>query len=131
MKIVDTLDKIAEYIGCNAKTLKTTIADYNTYCQNQYDNEFLKNSQFLLPLTTPPYYVFKGYQGIDTCVGGLRINHRLEVLNKALYPIKNLYAAGVVTGGWLNQGYGFWGTEMSFTIYSGYTAGKAAADNLK
>jgi predicted oxidoreductase len=55
----------------------------------------------------------------------------MEVLNKELNPIKNLYAAGVVAGGWCGYGYGFWGSEMSFTIYSGYAAGKYATDNFR
>jgi len=128
LKILKTLDEVAEYIGAKPETLKKTIAQYNTYCKNKYDDEFLKDPEFLLPITTPPYYVFKGYQGIDTCVGGLRINHNLEVLNKELYPIKGLYAAGVVTGGWMNQGYGFWGSQMSFVFYSGNTVGKIATE---
>ena len=128
LKIADTLDEIAEWIGCNPEILKTTVKNYNTYCENKYDAEMLKDSQFLLPLTTPPYYAIRTYSGIDTCIGGLRINHRLEVLNKDLYPIKGLYAAGVVAGNWCGPGYSFMGSEMSFTTYSGYATGKIAAD---
>jgi succinate dehydrogenase/fumarate reductase flavoprotein subunit len=54
----------------------------------------------------------------------------MQVLNKSLKPIKGLYAAGVVTGGWLAHNYGFFGSEMSFTTFSGYTAGKIAAEAL-
>jgi fumarate reductase flavoprotein subunit len=128
IKIADTLDEIAKWIGCDPQTLKTTVADYNTYCQNQYDADFLKDSQYLLPLTTPPYYAFRSYSGIDTCVGGLCTNHRLEVLNKDLNPIKGLYAAGVVVGNWCGTGYSYWGAQMSFVTYSGYAAGKIAAE---
>ena len=128
LKIADTLDEIAQWIGCDPETLKNTVAEYNTHCQNKYDADFLKEAQFLRPLTTPPYYAMKAYSGIDTCIGGLRTNHRLEVLNKDLYPIKGLYAAGVVVGNWLGIGYGFYGSEMSFTTYSGYAVGKNAAD---
>ncbi|OGO19647.1 MAG: hypothetical protein A2144_13320 [Chloroflexi bacterium RBG_16_50_9] len=128
LKIANTLDEIARWIGCDPETLKTTVAEYNTYCQNKYDADFLKDPQFLLPLTTPPYYAIRAYSGIDTCIGGLRTNHRLEVLNKNLYPIKGLYAAGVVIGNWLGLGYSFMGSNMSFTTYSGYAAGKNAAE---
>jgi fumarate reductase flavoprotein subunit len=127
VKIADNLDEIAKWIGCNPDTLKTTILEYNTYCRNQYDAEFLKDPQYLFQILQPPYYAFKGQSGIDTCIGGLRINHRLEVLNKALVPIKGLFAAGVATSGWLGIGYGYYGSEMSFTTYSGYAAGENAA----
>lgn len=128
IKISSNWDEIARYIGCDVETLKTTIADYNNYCEKQYDGEFLKDSQFLLPLSTPPYYALKSYSGIDTCIGGLRINHKMQVVNKKIIPIKGLYAAGVVAGNWLGLGYGWFGSEMSFTAFSGYHAGKYATE---
>lgn len=75
-------------------------------------------------------YVMKAYQGIDTPIGGLRIDHRQRVLNKELYPIENLYAAGILCGGWLGRNYGFFGSEMSFVTYSGYTAGEICAAEI-
>lgn len=128
IKIADNWDDIAGYIGCEAETLKDTIENYNDYCEKQYDGEFLKDAQFLLPLSTPPYYALKSYSGIDTCIGGLRINHRMQVMNKKIRPIKGLYAAGVVAGNWLGLGYGWFGSEMSFTAFSGYNAGKNATE---
>jgi fumarate reductase flavoprotein subunit len=128
LKIAQSLDEIAQWIGCDPQTLKTTIADYNSCCRNHYDADFLKDPQFLLPLTTPPYYAIKGFSGIDTCIGGLRTNHRLQVLNNNLDPIKGLYAAGVVVGNWLGLGYSYMGSEMSFTTYSGWAVGKNAAE---
>jgi fumarate reductase flavoprotein subunit len=128
IKISKNWDDIAQYIGCDAETLKATIAEYNNYCDKQYDGEFIKDSQFLLPLSTPPYYALKSYSGIDTCIGGLRINHNLQVMNKKILPISGLYAGGVVAGNWLGLGYGWFGSEMSFTAFSGYYAGKHAAE---
>jgi len=131
VKIASSLDEIAEWIGTKPDTLKQTVSQYNTYCKNGYDDDFLKDPQFLLPINTPPYYAFKGFSGVDTFNGGLRINHRQEVLNKKLYPIKGLFAAGVVAGGWCAIGSGFAGAEMSFTTYSGYAAGENAAEFIK
>jgi fumarate reductase flavoprotein subunit len=128
IKIADNWDDIAQYIGCDAETLKDTIANYNGYCEKQYDGEFLKEAQYLISLKTPPYYALKSYSGIDTCIGGLRINHRMQVMNKKIRPIKGLYAAGVVAGNWLGLGYGWFGSEMSFTAFSGYSAGKNATE---
>jgi fumarate reductase flavoprotein subunit len=126
-KVADTWDVIARYIGCDPEILKNTITQYNSFCENKYDAEFLKDPAYLLPLTTPPYYAFQGYSGIDTCIGGLRTNHNLEVVNKKETPIKGLYAGGIVVGNWLGIGYGFFGSEFSFTTYSAFAAGKNAA----
>ena len=128
MLISDTLDEVADWIGADTKVLKKTIADYNTSCKNKYDAEFLKDPIYLEPLTTPPYYAFMGKQGVDTFVGGIRINHNMQVLNKELYPIRNLYAAGVATSGWANNGYANMGSCLGLSLYSGYTAGRLAAE---
>lgn len=75
----------------------------------------------------PPFYVFRGPTGIDTVIGGLKIDRRLRVLDREDRHIPGLYAAGVAASGWLAHNYGFYGSEMSFTIYSGRTAGRNAA----
>lgn len=126
-KVANSWDEIAKYIGCDPGTLNNTISQYNSYCKNKYDAEFLKDPEYLIPLTTPPYYALQGYSGIDTCIGGIRTNHNLEVVNKKEAPIKGLYAAGVAVGNWLGIGYGPFGSCFSFTTYSGYAAGKNAA----
>jgi succinate dehydrogenase/fumarate reductase flavoprotein subunit len=126
-KIANTLDEIAQYIGCDPSTLKETISKYNSYCENKYDAELLKNPDYLVPLTTPPYYAMQGYSGIDTCVGGIRTDHNLAVVNKKESPIKGLYAGGVAVGNWASIGYGPFGSCFSFATYSGYASGKNAA----
>jgi fumarate reductase flavoprotein subunit len=122
--------EVAAVIGCDAAVVEKTITDYNRFCAQGHDDDFLKDKEYLLPLAKPPYYVFKAYQGIDTCLGGLRIDHNQRVVNKELRAIPGLYAAGVVAGGWLGRNYGFFGSEMSFVTYSGYAAGENAAKEV-
>jgi len=129
VKICDTVEAIAEWIGSDVNTLKDTMARYNMFCHNGYDADFLKQPRHLIPLETPPYYVFQGPSGVDTFIGGIHINHRLEVIDKNQRAIPGLYAAGVCTSGWLNGGYAFYGSELGFTLYSGRTAGTNAAKN--
>ena len=129
MAICNTLDEVAAYIGADPEVLKTTVKEYNLFCQHRYDTDFLKPAEYLWPLTTAPYYIFKGYQGIDTCIGGILIDHNMRVLDKKHRPIKNLYAAGVCTSGWANNGYAFMGTCLGGSVlFGGYSAGKLAAE---
>ncbi|MDR1572205.1 MAG: FAD-dependent oxidoreductase [Clostridiales Family XIII bacterium] len=121
------LAEIAEYTGCDFETLENTFERYNKHCKHKYDADFLKDPRHLFPLESPPYYVFQAPSGIDTCIGGIRVNYRLNVVDPGLRPIKGLYAAGVCTSGWLNVGYAYFGSELSFTLYSGRMAGKNAA----
>lgn len=128
----DTLEEAAAYIGCSAETLRQTFADYNSFCEAGKDQEYLKPVEHLIPLEDRgPFYVIRQRHGIDTCIGGLRIDHQLRVLDKSWRPIPNLYAAGVVAGGFLGVDcYAFPGSEMGFVFYSGYTAGETAAKQL-
>ena len=130
-KICQTLDEAAEFIGCDPAVLKDTVARYNTYCARRYDEEFLKGEQYLEPVTQPPYYVILGRSGIDTCLGGLKIDNHQRVMDLEGHAIPGLYAAGVMCSGWFNDSYCYFGSEMSFTIYSGRTSGAEAAAYLQ
>lgn len=128
-KVADTLDGIAGYIGAKPEVLKATVERYNSFCRQGYDEDFLKDKEFLLPLRTPPYYAILGRQGFDSTLGGIKINHRMEVIGKRDTPIGGLYAAGDNAGGWVTRDYTpkYPGFALAFAIYSGYTAGVNAA----
>lgn len=85
----------------------------------------------ICPVEKAPYYVILGRSGIDTCLGGLKIDNRQRVLDQEGHVIPGLYAAGVMCSGWFNDSYCYFGSEMSFTIYSGRTSGAEAAQLLK
>jgi fumarate reductase flavoprotein subunit len=129
VKIADSWDDIAEWMGAEPAVLKATINQYNAFCINRHDADFLKPKEWLLPLTTPPYYAIICGQFMDPIsLGGIRISHRMEVLDKELLkPIGGLYAAGTGTSGWLGPGFSFGAAALSFSIFSGYAAGNNAA----
>jgi len=128
-KISDSWDDIAQFIGAKPEVLKATVEQYNTYCDNGYDYDMLKDKKFLFPLRTPPFYVILGRNGFDATFGGIKINERMEVINTQYDPIPGLYAAGNNAGSAINVNYHpkHVGTSLSFAICSGYLAGKSAA----
>ena len=130
-KICQTLDEAAGFIGCDAAVLKETVAHYNLCCARRYDDEFLKAKEYLQPIEKAPFYVLRGESGIDTCLGGLKIDNHQRVMDREGRPIPGLYAAGVMCSGWFNDTYCFFGSEMSFTIYSGRASGMEAADYIQ
>jgi fumarate reductase flavoprotein subunit len=123
-----TLEECAAYIGCDPGVLKATAERYNGFCEVGYDNDFLKAKEFLLPVKTPPFYVIPGLPGVDTFLGGIKIDHYQRVLREDWTAIRGLYAAGTGCGGWINTGYGFPGTCFGYSVYSGYAAGTNAAE---
>jgi len=129
--ITDSLDEIAGWIGSAPEVLKATIAEYNRFCADGHDKDFLKPPEFLRPVQEPPFYCVAGREGIDTCVGGIRIDSELRVLGPEFRPIPGLYATGVATSGWLGHGYGYWGSELGYSLWSGYAVGKIVAEYCK
>ena len=127
--ISDSWEKLAEFIGAESQTLKSTIEQYNSFCDYGYDADFFKVPKYLIALRTPPYYAVKCQAGINTTFGGIKINHRTEVLNKQDIPIPGLYAVGDNAGSWAPATYShrYPGSAASFALCSGYIAGENAA----
>jgi fumarate reductase flavoprotein subunit len=133
VKIAYSWDEIAEFIGAKPEVLKTTIEQYNAFYDNGYDDEFAKDKKYLLPLATPPYYAAIGRQGFDVAIGGIKINHRMEVLDKDDKSIGGLYAIGNDAGGAQGDTYNFGlpGSSFGFALSSGFIAAENAVKYIE
>jgi fumarate reductase flavoprotein subunit len=129
VKISDTLDGIAKWMEVTPQILKATVEEYNSFCDHGYDAFFAKDRKYLQALRTPPYYAIRCYLSFLTTIGGIRINHYMEVLNRQDNPILGLYAGGDTTGGWVSDTYcmSLAGSAFGFAINSGRIAGENAA----
>jgi fumarate reductase flavoprotein subunit len=129
IEISDSWEAIAKWMDVPPATLKATIDEYNSSCDTGNDL-FAKNRRFLLPLRTPPYYALKC--GLRCCVtlGGLKINHHMELLDHEDKPIPGIYAVGIDAGGWLGEGTMYdvqlAGLALGFPLNSGRIAGENA-----
>jgi len=133
IKIAATWEEIAEWIMCDSSTLKQEIDMYNSFCDCGHDKIFTKDRRFLVPLRTPPFYAFKCSLGFLGTIGGIKINERMEVINREGEPIPGLYAAGVDTGGWESDTYCaiLSGTTFGFALNSGRIAAENIVKSLK
>lgn len=132
VKIADNLEELAEFVGADADVFKATVERYNSFCNTGYDEDFLKDKRFLHPICTPPFYAVLGRQGFDTTLGGIKINHRMEVINKQERPIKGLYATGDCASSWEFANYNLKhpGAAMTFALCSGYLAGQNVSEYI-
>jgi len=128
VKISDSWDEIAGWIGADPEVLKDTVAQYNSFCNQGYDESFAKERRYLLPLYSPPYYAIRGLAVLLDTIGGIKINERMEVLDNQNDPIPGLYAAGVITSGWESDTYCSYlsASAFGFAINSGRIAGENA-----
>jgi len=132
VKLAASWEEMAHWIGAEPEVLKDTITRYNDFCRREYDADFAKEKKYLRPLETPPYYAIKGLAVMLDTIGGIRINERMEVLDRQNNPITGLYAAGVATSGWESETYcsDLSASAFGFAINSGRIAGENAVGHV-
>ncbi len=103
----ETLDELAEKIGCPAEALKATVARYNELCASGVDEDFGKRELWLsaTALDTPPYYASATMGMWFVTIYGLHCNEHSQVLDADDKPIENLYAIGNAQGDFFTDDY--------------------------
>ncbi|MBN1625877.1 MAG: FAD-binding protein, partial [Deltaproteobacteria bacterium] len=125
----DTIDELAQWICCDPDVLKSTVKDYNSYCEKGYDEDLLKPAEYLVPLNKPPYYAIRNKLAILLTHGPLRVSTEMEVVDTGYNPIPGLYAAGADIGGTENDTYAHLAAHSStWAMTSGRIAGENAVD---
>jgi fumarate reductase flavoprotein subunit len=129
VKISNSWDDIAHWIGVAPPILKATIEEYNACCDTGYDRLFAKDRQYLIPLRNPPYYALRAHSDFLGTIGGIKINEYMEVVDNRGDRIPGLYTAGVDAGGWAGDTYyaNNAGGTLGFALNSGRIAGENAA----
>ncbi|HVN97979.1 MAG TPA: FAD-dependent oxidoreductase [Syntrophorhabdaceae bacterium] len=129
VRIENSWEGIARWIGADPKKLLHAIQVYNDGCAKGFDELFYKDRRYLQPLVRPPYYALICHQAFHGTTGGIKINERMEVLGKDEKAIPGLFAAGNDTGGWASDTYNYvlTGTAFAYAVNSGRIAGEHAA----
>ncbi len=96
--VADTLEELAEKIGCPVDTFVASINRYNEMVAQAYDDDFHKPAEFLYPVEEGPFYAAKVGAALLGICGGLSVNTDLQVLNEERTPIAGLYATGNTSG---------------------------------
>ncbi len=121
----DTLEGLAEQIGCDPKVLADEIAKYNSYVDTGVDLDFGK-VKIGEKIDVGPFYATVRTPSIHHTMGGLEINAKAQVLDKNGLVIPGFYAAGEVTGG-IHAGNRVGGNALPDIIIFGRIAGASAA----
>ena len=125
----DTLEELAEKIGIDPEGLMKNVEQYNEMCAEGYDELFEKEREFMMPLEEGPFYVCRQYVGAYGTLGGVLINHNMEVMTDDYKVIDGLYCVGTdactIYGDSYN--YSIPGNTMGFCLNSGRIAGENAA----
>jgi len=139
----DTIEGLAEQLEISVEGLKKTIEEYNAACPDQsfidanYNPAILDNvgttgispakSNWALPIDEPPYEAWVTTTGVTFTFGGLKIDDKNCVQDKADRGIPGLFAAGELVGGLFYENYPGGTGLMSGSVF-GRRAGEFAAE---
>jgi fumarate reductase flavoprotein subunit len=132
--VADSIEELAGKLGMEPEILKATVEEYNRFCEQRHDELFAKDPRYLRPLRGPRFYAVKAHTVFLGTMGGIRINHRTEVLDKKENVIPGLYAAGFDAGGMYGDSYHVSvgsGSSVGFAFNSGRIAGKSVMKSLR
>jgi fumarate reductase flavoprotein subunit len=132
--MADSLEQLAGMIDVDPAVLRATVDEYNDHCAREHDRLFAKDPKFLHPLVGPTFYAVKARTIALGTKGGIRVNEKLEVLDKKSAVIPGLYAGGFDAGGMYGDSYPIRvssGLSSGFALNSGRIAGRNALRYLK
>ena len=127
-----SLDEVAAVTGIDAKNLKQTVERYNSFAGG-YDADFIKAARYLRPITGDRFYVARHFPSGYGSLGGIKVNHKMQVLDTENKPIPGLYGCGTDTAGVFAGEYCFYnpGSTMSYALNSGRIAAMEAWDYIE
>jgi len=126
--MADSIEELAGKIGIEPAVLKATVDEYNRFCEQGHDEIFAKDPKYLRPLKGPKFYAIKARSLFLGSLGGIKINHDMEVIDKKGKTIPGLYAGG-------NDAGGAWGDSYPYSVTPGaasafaFNSGRIAARN--
>lgn len=129
----DTIEELAEKMGLDPVTLKDTVDHYNEMCEAGLDTDFCKETEYLIPVKTAPFYGVETHPMYMTTVGGLRIDERARVVDEPGNVIKGLYATGSDAGGLYGYSYDVKvaaGSQQCFCVASARWAVEDIKENV-
>jgi fumarate reductase flavoprotein subunit len=129
----NSISELAKNMGIKPEVLTSTIDQYNRSCEKGYDELFAKNRKYLWPLKGPRFYAMRAHTAFLGTLGGIKINHSMQVVDKNENAIPGLYAGGTDTGGMWGDSYSMdysAGACSAFALTSGRIAGKNAVQQI-
>ena len=141
LTIAPTIAELAAKLGVDRERFESTIRRYNEGARGGLDPDYGRGDSpqdryysdprvmpnpCLGPLETPPFYAARVYPGDLGTKGGLRTDHRAQVLATGGDPIAGLYAAGNCSASVMGDTYpgagGTIGPAMTFACVAAHHA---------
>ena len=124
----DTLEELAQSMGCDPAALKETAERYNHFKEIGRDEDFGCDPEYIRGIGSGPYYVVHNDVIVITTIGGIDINADNQVVTADRRPIPGLYSCGVESCTLYRETYNYQlsGGMNAYNFYSGRNAVKRA-----
>jgi|WetSurMetagenome_2_1015567.scaffolds.fasta_scaffold01815_1 fumarate reductase flavoprotein subunit len=130
--VADSIKELCEQTGIDPEGLQKTVAEYNKFCEEGHDDQFNKDPQYLRTFKKPRFYAARFFPGGYGTVGGIKINEKIEVLDKDDKAIPGLYATGNDSNCLYDVCYiTLAANYMGFAVNSGRMAAENALEYIK
>lgn len=131
--MTDSLEELCAQTGINRDGLQKTVDEYNKACETGRDELFYKKVKYLKPVKRPKFYAGRFSLNGYGSLGGVKINHKTEVLTKDFDVIPGLYTAGNDSNTVCGDTYVFYlaGHMSGFAYNTGRIAGENASEYVK
>lgn len=123
-----SIEGLAKKIGVDAATLAATVRRYNGFVANGRDEDFGRESLSnhygkLVKIERAPFYAYATTSGLIATYCGLTVDPETRVLDVFGAPIKGLFAAGEIMGGFHGVSY-MTGSALGKCVIFGRKAGR-------
>ena len=124
-----TIEELAEAMGVDPANLRETVDQYNAFCDQNFDDDFGKDRNYLHALRGKRFYAMRYSSAAYGSLGGIKIDHKLRVITDDYKTIPGLYGAGTDVCDIYNGTYNYYfpGNTMGFAVNTGRMAGEYAA----
>ncbi|MBN3056676.1 FAD-dependent oxidoreductase [Pectobacterium brasiliense] len=128
-----TIDGLAKEMGVDASVLKHTLEENNKFATQKRDDVFNKNMDYLRPVKTGPFYAVRMQPAALGTLGGVRIDEKMQAIDKSGEVIPGLYVTGNDAAGMYGDTYDLLlgGGTFGFALNSGRIAAESALDYMK
>lgn len=129
----NTIEELAKAMNMDPAVLKESIGLNNKFAAQRKDEIFAKNFEYLRPIEKGPFYATRMQPAALGTLGGVKINGKMEAVNKDGDSIPGLYVVGNDAGGMYGDSYDLLlgGGTFGFALNSGRIAAENALDYMK
>ncbi|HAT54310.1 MAG TPA: flavocytochrome c, partial [Lactobacillus sp.] len=125
-----SLSELAGKLNMDASTLSETVSTWNTAVADHDDKAFDRSTGMDRDISAGPFFAIHIAPAVHYTMGGVKANHKTQVLNEDGQIIPGLFAGGEVVGG-LHGNNRIGGNSIAETVIFGRQAGEQVYDYIK